>query len=50
MSATQGEIDSDGAGLTAFAEVALDGATMTAPPQHSLGEFRTAIAMYRSLK
>lgn len=49
MDATQGKMDSYGAELKDFSEVVLDGTTMAAPPEFSLGEFRTAKAMYRSV-
>ena len=49
MDATQGKMDSYGAELKDFSEVVLDGTTMAALPEFSLGEFRTAKAMYRSV-
>ena len=33
-----------------FCEVVLDGKTMAAPPEFSLGELRTALALYKSIK
>jgi hypothetical protein len=42
-------MNSYGAELKDFSEVVLDGTTMAAPPEFSLGEFRTAKAMYRSV-
>lgn len=50
MDAVQGKVDSYGAELKDFAEVVLDGAMMAAAPEYSLGEFRTAKAMYRSIE
>jgi UDP-N-acetyl-2-amino-2-deoxyglucuronate dehydrogenase len=50
MSATEGKMNSYGAEIKDFSEVVLDGATMAAPPEFSLGEFRTAKAMYRSVE
>ena len=34
--------------LADFAAAVLDGTPLTATPEHSLGELRTALAMYRS--
>ncbi|MEM7020249.1 MAG: Gfo/Idh/MocA family oxidoreductase [Pseudomonadota bacterium] len=50
MDAYQGKANSYGAELQDFAEVVLDGKTPAATAEYSLGEFRTALAMYRSVK
>lgn len=50
MPATLGKLNSYGAELKDFEEVILDGKTMAAPPEAALGEFRTALAMYRSTR
>ena len=43
-----GKVDSYGAELHDFSLAVLEGKTLEAPPKHSLGELRTALAMYRS--
>ena len=50
MDATEGKMRSYGAEIADFASVVLDGTDMAATPEHSLGEFRTAKAMYRSVE
>lgn len=50
MEATQGKMNSYGAEIRDFSEAVLDGTPMAAPPEFSLGEFRTAKAMYRSVE
>ena len=49
MDANKGKLDSYGQELKDFTEVVLDGATPAAAPEYSLGEFRTAQSMYRSV-
>jgi UDP-N-acetyl-2-amino-2-deoxyglucuronate dehydrogenase len=50
MDATQGKMNSYGEELKDFTEVVLDGTSPAASPAFSLGEFRTAQAMYRSVE
>lgn len=46
----QGYAKSFGPELEEFAAAVLDGKPLTAGPEHSLGELRTALALYRSAK
>jgi len=46
----QGYAKSFGPELADFARVVLDGATPAAGPEHSLGELRTALALYRAVQ
>jgi len=50
MNAVQGKMDSYGEEIKEFSEVVLDGRTMAATPEFSVGEFRTALALYRSVE
>ena len=50
MNAVEGKMNSYGAEIKDFCEVVLDGTTMAAPPEYSLGEFRTAQALYKSIE
>ena len=50
MNAAEGKINSYGAEIKDFCEVVLDDKTMAATPAFSLGEFRTAQALYRSIE
>ena len=50
MDAFQGKVDSYGFELNDFSRAVLDSKTLAAPPEHSLGELRTALAMYRSVE
>ena len=50
MNAVEGKMNSYGEEIKDFCEVVLDGRTMAATPEFSLGEFRTAQALYRSIK
>ena len=46
--ASPGYTESFGPELADFAAAVLDGKTPDAPPEHALGELRTALALYRS--
>ena len=50
MNAVTGKINSYGEEIKDFCEVVLDGKTMAATPEFSLGELRTALALYKSIK
>ncbi len=50
LDAAEGKRDSYGAEIKDFAAAVLDGTEPAASPQYSLGEMRTALAMYRSVK
>ena len=50
MNAVIGKINSYGEEIKDFCQVVLDGKTMAAPPEFSLGELRTALALYKSIK
>lgn len=50
MDAFQGKVDSYGFELNDFSHAVLDSKTLAAPPEYSLGELRTALAMYRSVE
>ena len=50
MNAVEGKMNSYGAEIKDFCEVVLDGTTMAASPEYSLGEFRTAQALYKSIE
>ena len=50
MDAFQGKIDSYGFELNDFSLAVLDSKVLAAPPEYSLGELRTALAMYRSVE
>ena len=50
MNAVEGKRNSYGEEIKDFCEVVLDGATMAATPEFSLGELRTALALYRSIE
>jgi len=50
MSAVEGKRSSYGEEIKDFCEVVLDGATMAATAEFSLGELRTALALYRSIE
>ena len=50
MSAVEGKTNSYGEEIKNFCEVVLDGTTMAATPEYSLGELRTALALYRSIE
>ena len=50
MNAVTGKINSYGEEIKDFCEVVLDGKTMAATPEFSLGELRTALALYNSIK
>ena len=45
-----GKVDSYGAELHDFSLAVLDGKPLAAPPEYSLGEMRTALAMYKSVR
>lgn len=49
MQTFPGKVDSYGAELHDFSLAVLDGNRLAAPPEYSLGEMRTALAMYRSV-
>ena len=48
MRAFPGKVDGYGAELRDFRLAVLEGKPLDAAPEHSLGELRTALAMYRS--
>ena len=50
MNGFEGRRDSYGEEIKNFSEVILDGAAMAASPEFSLGELRTALALYASIK
>ena len=50
MNAVTGKINSYGEEIKDFCEVVLDGKTMAATPEFSLGELRTALALYKSIR
>ena len=50
MSTVEGKTNSYGEEIKNFCEVVLDGTTMAATPEYSLGELRTALALYRSIE
>ncbi len=50
MNAVEGKMNSYGEEIKDFSEIVLDGSTMAATPEFSLGEFRTAQALYRSIE
>ena len=50
MMTHQGKVDSYGFELHDFALAVLEGKPLEAPPEFSLGELRTALAMYRSVE
>lgn len=50
MESFQGKVDSYGVELDDFSNCVLDGTPLAAPPEFSLGELRTALAMYRSVE
>ena len=50
MSAVEGKRNSYGEEIKDFCKVVLDGSTMAATPEFSLGELRTALALYRSIE
>lgn len=50
MDAFQGKVDSYGLELEDFASAVLDSKTLEASAEYSLGELRTALAMYRSVE
>ena len=50
MEVMQGRVDSFGTELQDFADAVLRGKTLAASPEYSLGELRTALAMYRSVE
>lgn len=49
MDAARGKMDSFGMQISDFAAAALDGTALAATPEYSLGELRTALAMYASV-
>ena len=49
MDAFPGKVESYGAELRDFSLAVLEGRPLAATPEHSLGELRTALAMYRSV-
>ena len=50
MSAVEGKRNSYGEEIKDFCKVVLDGSIMAATPEFSLGELRTALALYRSIE
>jgi predicted dehydrogenase len=50
MESFPGKVDSYGVELKEFSELVLDGKPLSATPEYSLGELRTAFAMYRSME
>ena len=50
MSAVEGKRNSYGEEIKDFCKVVLDGSAMAATPEFSLGELRTALALYRSIE
>tara|TARA_B100000953_G_scaffold379_1_gene373 strand:+ start:1072 stop:2094 length:1023 start_codon:yes stop_codon:yes gene_type:complete len=50
MDAFQGKVDSYGFELNDFSLAVIESKTLEARPEYSLGELRTALAMYRSVK
>jgi predicted dehydrogenase len=50
MASFPGKVDSYGLELKDFCEHVLDGKPLAATPEHSLGELRTAFAIYRSVE
>ena len=50
MSAFESKATSIGAELADFANYVLDNTALAAPPEYALGELRTALAMYRSVR
>ena len=50
MNTFSGKVASFGAELRDFASAVLEGTPLAAPPEFSLGELRTALAMYRSVQ
>ena len=50
MDSYQGKVDSYGKELQDFSNTVLDGSPLSAEPEFSLGELRTALAIYRSVQ
>ena len=50
MDSYQGKVDSYGKELQDFSSTVLDGSPLSAEPEFSLGELRTALAIYRSVQ
>jgi predicted dehydrogenase len=50
MDAVATKQDSYGAEIKDFCDAVLDGTTPAAPPEYSLGEMRTALALYASVR
>ena len=50
MEAFRGKVDSYGFEINDFSLAVLESKALEAPPEYSLGELRTALAMYRSVE